>query len=62
MNVTSTLVGITPFSHVNVCKQQNQMLLLILNIAFLQPWDRTWHYKDMFINTKVHNVLPKKKH
>lgn len=35
MIVSVTLVGISPFSHINICKQQNQMLLLILNIAFL---------------------------
>lgn len=35
VNMSLTMVGSTLLSHVNVCKEQNQMLLLILDIAFL---------------------------
>jgi hypothetical protein len=32
----STLVDSTTFSHIDVSKQQNQMLLLIFHVTFLQ--------------------------
>jgi hypothetical protein len=41
VNMSLTMIGSTLLSHVNVCKEQNQVLPLIRNTVFLQQYNRT---------------------
>uniref|UniRef100_A0A0A9E641 ATGSL11 (Glucan synthase-like 11) n=1 Tax=Arundo donax TaxID=35708 RepID=A0A0A9E641_ARUDO len=54
VNVSLTLMGMAPFSHINVCKQQNQMLLLIVHIAFLKSKCLPKPIKQILNNNSVH--------